>query len=193
MYRRPFSMTFILTLVVLVYLSVPTRGFKLLPPPPRGKQACIQRTDRQYPVHSPTLLFNQESEDESWEADDGESTQALDGLEKAWRYAKKPLLSIGSKGATMAHGNSLRQLLASHTIVKVKVNTRRFGGSLEEAFQHLKSLAEDSGAPEGIEMIQARDTEKTILFGNPGTMQRIRDGSFPPLPPPPRDNVGDEQ
>jgi hypothetical protein len=47
--------------------------------------------------------------------------------EKVWRYAKKPLLRIGSKGATHAHGNSLRQLLDDHTVVKVKVNTKTFG------------------------------------------------------------------
>jgi hypothetical protein len=51
----------------------------------------------------------------------------IDGMEKTWRHAKKPLLSIGSKGATHSHGNSLRQLLEDHTVVKVKVNTRKFG------------------------------------------------------------------
>ena len=51
----------------------------------------------------------------------------LDPVEKAWRYAKKPLLSVGAKGATFSHGNSLRQLLEAHTVVKVKVNTQKFG------------------------------------------------------------------
>lgn len=50
--------------------------------------------------------------------------------EKVWRCVKKPLLRIGSKGATHAHGNSLRQLLEDHTVVKVKVNTKKFGTSL---------------------------------------------------------------
>jgi RNA-binding protein YhbY len=49
--------------------------------------------------------------------------------EKVWRYVKKPLLSIGSKGASLSHGNSLRQLLEDHTAVKVKVNTKPFGTS----------------------------------------------------------------
>jgi RNA-binding protein YhbY len=49
--------------------------------------------------------------------------------EKVWRYVKKPLLSIGSKGASLSHGNSLRQLLEDHTAVKVKVNTKAFGTS----------------------------------------------------------------
>lgn len=51
----------------------------------------------------------------------------LDAMEKVWRHAKKPLLRIGAKGATHSHGNSLRQLLDDHTVVKVKVNTRKFG------------------------------------------------------------------
>ena len=48
-------------------------------------------------------------------------------IEEVWRYAKKPLISVGGKGATKKHGNSLRQLLDDHTIVKVKVNTISFG------------------------------------------------------------------
>jgi hypothetical protein len=55
----------------------------------------------------------------------------LKGAELAWRYAKKPLLRIGVKGATMTHGNSLRQLLEAHTVVKVKVNTQKFGGTYQ--------------------------------------------------------------
>lgn len=53
--------------------------------------------------------------------------RALDPTEKAWRYATKVLLRIGSKGATLTHGNSLRQLLEQHEVVKVKINTRKFG------------------------------------------------------------------
>lgn len=70
-----------------------------------------------------------EAEDEDFEILFGEEEEEpdLDVTEKAWRYAKKPLLSIGAKGATGSHGNSLRQLLDSHTVVKVKVNTNKFG------------------------------------------------------------------
>jgi hypothetical protein len=53
----------------------------------------------------------------------------LDSMEKVWRHAKKPLLRIGSKGATHSHGNSLRQLLEDHTVVKVKCNLKKFGRS----------------------------------------------------------------
>jgi RNA-binding protein YhbY len=56
----------------------------------------------------------------------------LGPIEKAWRHVKKPLLSIGAKGATFAHGNSLRQLLEAHTVVKVKVNTKQFGKCIIE-------------------------------------------------------------
>jgi RNA-binding protein YhbY len=105
----------------------------------------------------------------------------LDNTERAWRYAKRPLLSIGSKGATATHGNSLRELLEAHTVVKVKVNTRPFEGSLEEAFKALRDLAEESGSIKGIELVRTRDSHKTILFGMPGTVERIREGSFPPI------------
>ena len=61
--------------------------------------------------------------------DDIISTSNVQVGEKVWRYVKKPLLSIGSKGATLTHGNSLRQLLEAHTVVKVKVNTKKFDGT----------------------------------------------------------------
>jgi hypothetical protein len=51
----------------------------------------------------------------------------LPSIEKAWRHAKKVLLRIGGKGVTATHGNSLRQLLEDHTVVKVKVNTQKYG------------------------------------------------------------------
>jgi hypothetical protein len=52
---------------------------------------------------------------------------SLDSKERAWRYVKKPLLRIGAKGCSKSHGNSLRQLLADHIAVKVKVNTNKYG------------------------------------------------------------------
>lgn len=107
------------------------------------------------------------------------SAKPTDGMERAWRYAKKPLLRIGAKGATASHGNSLRQLLDDHTVVKVKVNTQSFDGSLETAFATLRSLAEQSGAPSGIELLQARQGDKILLVACPGTRERIANGEFP--------------
>eukprot|EP00538_Stauroneis_constricta_P012208 CAMPEP_0119563720 /NCGR_PEP_ID=MMETSP1352-20130426/24465_1 /TAXON_ID=265584 /ORGANISM="Stauroneis constricta, Strain CCMP1120" /LENGTH=163 /DNA_ID=CAMNT_0007612365 /DNA_START=65 /DNA_END=553 /DNA_ORIENTATION=- len=109
---------------------------------------------------------------------------ATDGEEKAWRHAKRALLRIGAKGATKTHGNSLRQLLEDHTIVKVKVDPKPFDGSLENAFTQLRDLAVESGASKDIELIQWRDSDRMILFGLPGTMDRIQSGDFPPPPPP---------
>lgn len=57
-------------------------------------------------------------------ADNNDSSQEL---EKTWRYVKKTLLSIGGKGATASHGNSLKELLECHVAVKVKVNMKPFG------------------------------------------------------------------
>jgi RNA-binding protein YhbY len=137
----------------------------------------------------PTDCFDKESN--SHDDDDDDTYQLQDDapmtseMEKAWRYAKKPLLSIGSKGATLSHGNSLRQLLEAHVVVKVKVNTRKFDGSLRSAFEHLRQLAEESGATPGMELVQARNAEKIILLGLPGTVEQIERGTFPPVPPPP--------
>ena len=108
--------------------------------------------------------------------------------QKAWVHAKKPLLRIGGKGATKSHGNSLRQLLDQHTVVKVKVNPSAFeDNSLLNAFEVLKQLAVDSGASDELELIHIRTSDKVILFGKEGTLDSIDAGDFPPPPPPPRD------
>mmetsp|Transcript_16014 Transcript_16014/g.36929 ORF Transcript_16014/g.36929 Transcript_16014/m.36929 type:complete len:171 (+) Transcript_16014:134-646(+) len=101
-------------------------------------------------------------------------------IEDVWRYVKKPLVSVGAKGANEKHGNSLRQLLNDHTAVKVKVNTKSFG-TLEKAYERLRELTVESGASEDIELIQMREKDRTILFGLPGTFENMRNGSFPPV------------
>jgi len=45
-------------------------------------------------------------------------------------------------------------------------------------------LAVEAGADEEMELIKIRDSEKVILFGKPGTMERIKSGEFPPKPKP---------
>ena len=57
-------------------------------------------------------------------------------------------------------------------------------GSLKDVATILAKLAEDAGAPPGIEYIQSREIEKTVLLGMPGTLSRIESGSFPPPPKP---------
>jgi RNA-binding protein YhbY len=130
------------------------------------------------------FLFEDDDEDNE------QSQKELEPSEKLWRYIKKPLLRIGAKGATHSHGNSLRQLLEDHTAVKVKMNTKKYNGSLQEAAQALKDLAIENAAPVDIEIIQLRESEKTVLYGSPGTRQQCEDGMFPPPPlTPPEDDV----
>ena len=124
---------------------------------------------------------NEEEEDFDFLFD--EPPVELDATERVWRYAKKPLLRIGSKGATHAHGNSLRQLLEDHIVVKVKVNTKKFNNSVQQAYETLRNLAVENGAPADIELIQLREGSKEILFALPGTIKRMEEGSFPPPVP----------
>ena len=56
----------------------------------------------------------------------GFSTEGAEEI--LWRHVKKPLLRLGAKGASVSHGNSLKQLLEDHTAVKVKVNTKPYDG-----------------------------------------------------------------
>jgi RNA-binding protein YhbY len=106
----------------------------------------------------------------------------LPNMERAWRHVKKPLLSIGGKGATLSHGNSLRQLLDAHTVVKIKINTKQFENSLQVAFEALKRLAMEAGSDD-IELLQVREKENVILVGAQGTRALIEAGKFPPAKP----------
>jgi hypothetical protein len=56
---------------------------------------------------------------------------------------------------------------------------------LPSAFECLRDLAVENGAPADIELVQMREGEKMIMFGLPGTLKKIKEGSFPPPPPPP--------
>lgn len=104
------------------------------------------------------------------------------GLENAWRYVKKPLLRVGGKGLSDKLGNSLCELLNAHTAVKVKVNTNKLG-SLEDVFEDMKKLVESSGKMKGVELLQFRNSDNTIMFGKEGTQELIRTGLYPPPPP----------
>jgi hypothetical protein len=59
-------------------------------------------------------------------------------------------------------------------------------GTLEHAFQDIRAKAEEAGALPGIEMLQARDKDKVILFAMPGTTERLPTGDFPPPSPMPK-------
>ncbi len=101
------------------------------------------------------------------------------GIDKAWRYVPKPLLRIGGKGVADSHGNSLKELLNAHTVVKVKINSDKLG-SLEDVFETLKALVVTKGKMSDVELIHVRKSENTILIGKEGTMENIRKGDFPP-------------
>ena len=112
--------------------------------------------------------------------DDQENDSSLRiGIDKAWRYVPKPLLRIGGKGVADSHGNSLKELLNAHTIVKVKINSDKIG-SLEDVFESLKDLVGKKGGMIGVELLHVRKSENTLLIGVEGTMDKIRGGLFPP-------------
>lgn len=84
----------------------------------------------------------------------------------------------------------MKQRVLRHELFQIIIQElSRFGfivgiGTLNDIFPVLKQLAEEAGAPQGVEFIQSRDIEKTIMFGMPGTLARIQSGEFPPAPPP---------
>ena len=69
------------------------------------------------------------------------------------------------------------------------ISFRFFSGTLDKAYETLRDLAIESGASEGIELIQMRDKDRTIMFGLPGTLENVENGTFPPPPPPPKDDA----
>jgi hypothetical protein len=119
-------------------------------------------------------------------------------MERAWRYSKKPLISIGAqKGPTIKHGNSLHELLQFHTAVKVKVQlllSSKTNNNEEtmmmDIYQQLKQYAIQSGASNDIELIQLRTSPERILYiGLPNTIQCIQNGTFPPVIPEPLEST----
>lgn len=54
-------------------------------------------------------------------------------------------------------------------------------GTLEHAYERLRELAIESGASQDIELIQMREKDRTVMFGLPGTLENVQNGSFPPL------------
>jgi len=144
---------------------------------PKMSTAEIANTRR---IHTPICMATDSSSDDEAPS----NTAATPGVDAAWRHVKKPMLRIGGKGATETHGNSLCELLNAHTAVKVKINTHKLG-SLEDAFEEIKSLAEKSGKIKGIELIHIRPSDNMILFGLEGTLALINAGDYPPPPPPP--------
>jgi hypothetical protein len=142
----------------------------------------------------PMVLF-EHPEMEGIKSDVIAPSKVLSRMERAWRYAKKPLLSLGAqKGSTIKHGNSLRELLQQHTMVKVKIQLLLSSSSTEDdiepallaVYEQLREHAVQSGASPDMELLQVRPSERTLLVALPGTKDKIEQGTFPPPPPPPR-------
>jgi len=53
-------------------------------------------------------------------------------------------------------------------------------GNLTETFFAIRKLAEKKEAPKGIELLQARQCDRILLIGMPGTRVDIEFGRFPP-------------
>lgn len=119
------------------------------------------------------------AEDEDTPSEPIAPPQPPSSLERAWRSVPKPLLSIGAKGASLSHGNSLKQLLEAHSIVKVKVNTKQFDKSLRVASDALKKLVVEAGMEQEPELLHVRESDKLILMGLPGMREKIEAGEFP--------------
>jgi RNA-binding protein YhbY len=105
------------------------------------------------------------------------SRQTSKNMEMAWRYIKKPLLSIGSKGVVPSHATSLRDLLLAHTAVKIKI---RHADGLEAGFQRFAQLLSDQHE---LELLHCRESDGIIMVGGKGTIDLIESGKFPPAKP----------
>jgi len=130
---------------------------------------------------------HQQQESSSSVVQQDDNDDGYSKIEKAWRHVKKPLLRVGGKGVTLKHANSLRELLAAHTVTKVKFNCGKLGTTLEEVAMLLKDTADDASlGNDKIELIRMNgsDGNGIVLFGRSGAMEMISNGSFPPPPPP---------
>ena len=83
-------------------------------------------------------------------------------VEKLWVGVDRTLLSIGARGVTAKHANSLTELLRVHTLVKVK-----FNGSDAEVGSSAEQLAQ--GGPAQLLQIKG----KTALYAAGGWRQLL--------------------
>ena len=79
-------------------------------------------------------------------------------------------------------------LIFSQTLISPKIDTSILLGTLDKAYETLRDLAIESGASNSIELIQMREKDRTIMFGLPGTLENVENGSFPPPPPAPEED-----
>jgi RNA-binding protein YhbY len=80
-------------------------------------------------------------------------------VEKLWVGVDRTLLSIGARGVTDKHANSLAELLRAHTLVKVK-----FNGSDADVGSAAEQLAQGGPA----QLLQVKG--KTALFATGGRL-----------------------
>ena len=71
---------------------------------------------------------------------------AAEALETLWRAHSKPLLRVGAAGVKDTHRNSLRELLAAHGHVCVKVNGARGDAAAVAAAAAALQTASDDAA-----------------------------------------------
>jgi len=125
----------LLLLCFVGWTAVLSSAYVVVPVGFRSRASLVSKTT--CPLPTTTTLGSSTSEQKEV-SPEAEPTQTLgrplvdpttfeENMERAWRHAKKPLLRIGKHGAGETHGNALKELLAAHTVVKVKVNGIFYG------------------------------------------------------------------
>ena len=64
---------------------------------------------------------------------------------------------------------------------------------MENAFYALRDLAVENGAPGTMELIRISERDKIVLIGSPGTIDQVKEGSFPPPTPAPSSLADDTE
>ena len=82
---------------------------------------------------------------------------AAEALETLWRAHSKPLLRVGAAGVKDTHRNSLRELLAAHGHVCVKINGARDADAVAKAASEL--------AGDGAVILLTKSN--SVLYGKP--------------------------
>merc|ERR1719491_2902211 len=66
-----------------------------------------------------------------------------------------------------------------YDVVKVKICTNKLG-TLVQAYEIMRKLAEEKGASPGIELLHIRKSENVIMLGKMGMKEKIESGVYPP-------------
>ena len=92
-------------------------------------------------------------------------------LEELWRKPKKELLRVGKGGVTESHVRSLKELMAAHSVVRVKLNTQ--SATYDDCLELASALVETGAENSGARVLGVRPNSRLVLMGDAAFIETL--------------------